>query len=95
MMATAQGDTLMCFSALYYGINTDAAAALIFAGADITATDNTGYSPHCFGPVQAAGANGWARAGARQRIWPVLRVGATDRRSTPWQCARCGACSVP
>ena len=51
----------MCCAALYdrFSVfNTGAAAALIFAGADITATDNTGYSPHCFGFVQAAGANG-------------------------------------
>jgi hypothetical protein len=53
----------MCCAAFYDHINTGAAAALIFAGADITATDNTGYSPHCFGSVQPAGANG---GGARR-----------------------------
>jgi hypothetical protein len=54
----------MCCAAFYDHINTGAAAALIFAGADITATDNTGYSPHCFGSVQPAGANGGGRAQA-------------------------------
>jgi hypothetical protein len=69
--------------AAYFG-RTDAAAALIFAGADVAATDNDGCDAYRLGSVRAF-MRAWA--GMLRRTLPV---DTTSRRSTPRPSARCG-----
>ena len=73
--------------AAYFG-RTDAAAALIFAGADVAATDNDGCDAYRLGSVHAF-MRAWA--GMLRRTLPV---DTTSRRSTPRPSARCGERSV-